>query len=120
MITEKILAKFGLITDENNLQLKETFKNNSKIKEIHIDIYTENPLITSSTPFMLLSRTIETNAVISNDDDRLVLKRNDKYETHFMNILFSKIAECYYKIFENNSEFILNIQNIYYRITVLN
>ena len=120
MIAEKTLKKFGLIKDENNFQLKEVFKNNLKLKEIHIDTYTENPLVSSSAPFMLLLRTIEKNATVSNDEDRLVLTRDDGYGTYFMNVLFSEIKECYYKDTYVSSEFILNIQNIWYRITVLN
>jgi len=120
MITEKTLMKFGLIKDENNFQLKEVFKNNLKLKEIHIDIYPENPLISSSAPFMLLLRTIEKNVMASNDENRLILMRNDGYETYFMNVLFAEIKECYYKDTYVSSEFILNIQNIWYRITVLN
>lgn len=121
MVTEKILMKFGLINDENNSQLKEVFKNNIILKEIHIDVYSENPLISSSAPFMLLLRTIEKKAIVSNDGDRLIIKKNvDKFETYFMNILFSEIAECYCKVVDGCSEFILNIRNIYYRITVFN
>lgn len=121
MIAEKTLMKFGLTKDENNLKLKEVFKDGSRIKEIHIDIYSENPLIDSLAPFMLLSRIIEKNTIITNDEDRLILKKNtDRFETCFMNILFSKITECCYKAFNDYSEFILNIQNIYYKITVFN
>lgn len=120
MVTEKTLMKFGLVKDENNLQLKEMLKDNVKLKEIHIDIYPENPLISSSAPFMLLLRTIEKNVAVSNDKDRIILKRDDGCKTYFMNILFSEIKECYYKVIDGCSEFILNIQNIYYRITVFN
>lgn len=121
MAINETLMKFGLINDENNSQLKEVFKNNIRLKEIHIDVYPENPIIVSSAPFMLLLRTIEKKTIVSNDGDRLVLKRNvDKFETYFMNILFSEITECYYKVIDGYSEFILNIQNIYYRITVFN
>jgi hypothetical protein len=116
----KTSMKFGFIKDENNFQLKKILKNNFKIKEMHIDAYPENPLATSTKPFMLLLRTIEKNAVVINDGDRLVLNKNDKNNTCFMNVLFSSITECYYKIFDNCFEFILNIQNIYYRVTVLN
>ena len=111
--------KFGFVKDENNLQLKEVFKNNLRLKEIHIDIYPENPLISSSAPFMLLSRIIEKNAMVYNDEDRLILIRNDKFNTYFMNVLFSEIKGCYKDTYVS-SEFILNIQNIWYRITVLN
>lgn len=120
MITEKNLIKFELIRDENNFQLNKVFKNNLKLKEIHIDIYPENPLVASYEPFMLLLRTIEKNVSVSNDDDRLIFMRDDGYPTYFINILFSKITECYYKYFDDSYEFILSIQNIWYRITVLN
>ena len=69
---------------------------------------------------MLLLRTIEHNATVVNNEDGLIFKRNDKFENYFMNVLFSEITECYYKVFDGCSEFILNIQNIYYRIIVFN
>ena len=120
MVNEQTLVKFGLIEDKDNLKLKEIFKDKAKVKEIHIDIYPRNPLISSLEPLMLLLRTIENNAIVLSDGNRLVLKRNDRYESYFINVLFSEITECYYKISEGSSEYILNIQNIYYRITVLN
>lgn len=118
MVAEQILMNFGLTKDENNLQLKKVFKDNIKLKEIHIDIYPENPLFTSSKPFMLLLRTIENDITVINDDDRLILC--NKFETYLMNVLFSEIKECYYKGTNDYFEFILNIQNIYYQITIFN
>lgn len=118
MISEKLI-RCGFIEDENGLLLNEVFKDNGYLGKVHIDIYSEHPLV-SPTAFMLLLRTIEYNATVSNDGSRIVLKKNDTYETHFMNILFSKITECYYKVSEEFFEFIFNIQNIYYRITVSN
>ena len=120
MITDKTLTKFGLTKDVGNTKLKEVLKCGTKLKEIHIDIYPENPLISSATPFALLLRTIEKNAIVGNDEDRLILKGNDAYQTYFVNVLYSKITECFYKTSEYCSEFILNVQNIYYRITILN
>lgn len=120
MVTEQTLMKFGLTKDENNLKFKEVFKDKVELKEVHIDVYPDNPLVTSSEPFMLLLRTIEKRAIVSNDGNRLILKRADEYETYFINVLFSKIVECYYKTYNNCFEFIINIQNIYYRIIILN
>lgn len=121
MVSENTLTKLGFSRDENNAELNEVFKDNIKLKEIHIDVYPTNPLVSSSTPFMLLLRTIEKKMLVKNSGTRLVLKRSvDGYDTHFMNVLFSEIVECYYKIVEGCSEFILNIQNTYYRITVFN
>lgn len=119
MITNETLMKFGFIKDENNSQLKEIFKNDLKLKEVHIDIYPNNPM-SSSVEFMLLLRSSENDVMILNDGNRLILKKNDTNETSFMNVLFSKITECFTKISESYSEFVLNIQNIYYKITVLN
>ena len=121
MVTEETLMKFGLTKDEKNVKLYEIFKDKTKLKEIHIDTYPENPLVNSSKPFMLLLRIIERKIIVSNDDDRLILKRVvDRFETHFMSVPFSAITECYYKDYNGLTEFILNIQNIYYRITIFN
>lgn len=119
MITNETLMKFGFTKDENNSQLKEIFKDNLKLKEVHIDIYPDNPML-STKEFMLLLRSSENNATISNDGNRLILKKSDINETHFMNILYSKIAECFVKMSESYFELILNTQNIYYKITILN
>lgn len=118
----KDMIKFGFIEDENNSKLKEVFKNASVFKEIHMDIYNANPIVSSLEPFMLLLRTIEKNAKVKIDDEenRLILSRNDRFGTYFINVLFSQIQECYYKYNYISVEFILNIQNIWYRITVLN
>ena len=121
MAIEKTLIKFGLSKDEDNIKIKELFKHNARLKEIHIDTYAENPLISSSTQFMLLLRLIEKKMFVSNNNERLILKKTvNNCETYFMNVLFSEIKECYYKINECYSEFILNIQNIWYRITIIN
>lgn len=121
MVVEQTMAKLGFVKDENNTKLNEIFKNNAKLKEIHIDVYPTNPLISSSTPFMLLLRTIEKKMLVKNSGTRLVLKKRiDNFDTYFMNITLSEINECYYKSIDGYSEFILNIQNIYYRITVFN
>lgn len=111
--------KFGFVKDRNNSMLKEMFVNNMKLKEIYIDIYKDNPL-QSSTTFMLLLRTSENNVEIFNDDNRLILNKDDKHKTQLMNILFSKITDCLFKVSNNCYEFIFNVQNIYYKITILN
>ena len=119
MVDENTLMKFGFIKEEDGSQLKQNIKDSSKLKEVYIDVYPESPFV-SSDSFMLLLRTSEINATISIDEGRLVFKKNDKCETYFMNVLISKITECFYKICEGYSEFILNIQNIWYKITILN
>lgn len=121
MAAEKTITKLGFTKDESNAKLNEVFKDNTKLKEIHIDVYPTNPLVSSSTPHMLLLRTIEKKMLVKNSGSRLVLKKVvDNYDTYFMNVLLSEIKECYYRVFNGVFEFILNIQNIYYKITVFN
>ena len=119
MVTEQTLIDFGFTKDRNNLKLKELLKNDVELKQVHADIYSNNPLDSSFAPFMLLLRMIENNVVVHNDGDRIIFKKKDKWETCLSNVLFSKIKECFYKISDTFSEFIVNIQNVYYRITVL-
>ena len=121
MVSEQTLTKLGFMNDDNLLQLNKVFQNDIKLKEIHIDIYSTNPLASSSNPFMLLLRTNEKKVLVRNSGTRLVLRRDARYcDTYFMNVLFSEITECYCKNANGYFEFILNIQNIYYRITVFN
>lgn len=120
MVNEETYMKFGLIKDEENLRLKEVFKNNVRLKETHIDIYPDNPLIKSSAPFMLLLRAVERDILIINDDNRLILKRRNDENTCLMNVLFSEITDCYCNISESYTEFIFKIQNTYYKITIFN
>ena len=119
MAINKTLMKFGFAKDESCLQLKNIFQNNSKLKEVYVDVYPYNPML-SSEDFILLLRMHDSNVVVSNDDNRLILKKCDKYETYIMNILLSCISECYIKCSEVYCELILNVQNIYYKITILN
>lgn len=118
MISEK-MVKCGFVKDENYLQFNDVFKNNVKLKEVHIDIYPYNPILPAAV-FTLLLRAIEYNVTVINDGNRLILKKCDKCETYLMNVLCYKISECFSKVSENCSEFVLNIQNIYYKITILN
>lgn len=113
------IDNLGFIKEKDDLRLKEMIRNKSKLKQVHIDIYLENPLVPSSS-FILLLRVSESNVKILIDNDRLIFKKNDRHETYFMNILIPMITECFSKICQDCSEFILNIQNIYYKITILN
>lgn len=115
---ENFLKNYGFVEDVNSSHLKAILKNDLKIKEVHIDIY---PEMTGDTKdYMLLLRTIEKNSIIENDGNRMILTKNDRLKTQFMNVIISKIVECFYKFSDNCFEFIFKIQNIYYRLTVLN
>ena len=121
MVAEQTMMKLGFVKDKNSKKLNEIFMDNTKLKEVHIDVYPTNPMVSSSLPYMLLLRTIEKKIFVKNSGTRLVLKKNvDGYSTYFMNVLLSDINECYYSVSSDLFEFVLNIQNIYYRIIVLN
>lgn len=121
MDVEKNLLEYGYCEDKDNFQLKYILKDNIKLKKIYIDIYSENPTDSiHPTMFMLLLRTFEKGVLVSNNDNRLILKKNDRDKTYIMNILFSKIKWCFFKVDGNFSEFIFNIQNIYYKLTIIN
>lgn len=121
MATEQTFIKFGFVKEDIGLYLNKMLllKNSVKLKEIHIDVYPENPFV-SSACFSLILRASEKNATIAVEGDRIIFKKNDIYETHFVNVLVSKITECFTKISDGCYEFILNVQNIYYKITILN
>ena len=114
------IFKLGFTSDDKNLQLEETFKDGEKLKEIHIELYPNNP-IESQTPFKLFIRTMGKNVKVSNDGNRLILKSSDRFETHIMNILLSDITECLVEEVEGRYRtFVVKVQEIWYKITVLN
>ena len=121
MTNKRTFVDYGFTKEEIGLYLSKMslLKNSVKLKEIHIDTYLENPL-TSSSCFSLILRASEKNATILVDGDRIIFKKNDMYQTQFVNVLSSKVTECFTKQIENCYEFILNVQNIYYRITIFN
>lgn len=110
----------GFIKDENKSQLTRVFSDKIRFKEVYIDIYSFNPLISSAHP-MLLLRTSEENVSVSYDGVNFAIMKSDKYRTNILNILFDSIKESYYK--ENcksSFDFILNCQNTYYKLTIFN
>jgi hypothetical protein len=119
MVMEDTLTKYGFVNEKDYSKLIEIIRNANRLVEVHIDTYPENPLL-SSDSYMLLLRTVEKKARILVEDDRLIFKRNDIYGTHFVNVLISKIKECFCKMTGDCDEYILNIQNIWYKITILN
>ena len=119
MVAEDILMKYGFVNEKDYSKLIAIIKNTTRLREVHIDTYPENPLL-SSDSHMLLLRTVEKRAKILVEDDRLIFKRDDIYGTHFVNVLISKIKECFTKMTGDCDEYILNVQNIYYRITIIN
>lgn len=120
MVSEQDFIKFGFVRRKMNISLDKS-ENIFKLKEVHVEVYPDNPFDSSAT-FMLVLRASEKNATASLGFDRIILKKNDAHETHIINILASKVSDCFYRGCPDYSygEFILNIQNIWYKITVFN
>ena len=121
MVTEQDFMKFGFAKEDIGLYLDKVsmLGNDVRLKEVHIEVYPESPF-NSFSCFMLILRASEKNAIISVDGDRVILKKNDAYETHFVNVLASKVSECFSKMSDGYYEFVLNVQKIYYKITIFN
>lgn len=114
----KALIKCGFSKDENGFKLTEIFQDNTKFKEVHIDIYSSNPFEKVVLSVLMLRRS-EKNATVSNNGKSIVIKANDKYNTYIAELLLDTISESYYKEnFEDSFDFILNCQNIYYKVTI--
>lgn len=117
-MNSEVLTKCGFSKDENNLQLAEIFQDGIQLKEIHIDIYSSSPFDKVVIPILMLRRN-EKNALISNDGESIVVKKDDRHNTYIAEILLDSINDSYFKTnFENSFDFILNCQNIYYKVTI--
>ena len=110
--------KCGFSKDENALQLSEIFQDNAKFKEIHIDIYSNNPFEKVVLPVLML-RHVEKNATVSNDGRSIIINANDRYNTYIAEIPLNTINKSYFKrFFKDSFEFILNCQNLFYKLTI--
>lgn len=117
MTIEQTFVKFGFIKDENNVFFNEVFKNNTKLNELYIDVYNENP-INHSPSLMLLLRTCGKNISVVNENNRISFKKNDEFNTCIANLMISKIKTFYKKVSDNYVDFILNVCNVWYKITI--
>ncbi len=117
----KALMKCGFSKDINNSELIRVFQDNAKFKEVYIDIYSNDPFDNTVRPILLL-RCSEKNVSIVNDGNNIVLRMSDKYNTYISEIKLNNIKENYFKCFKKSvsscSEFVLNYQNIYYKIII--
>lgn len=117
-MNNKALIRCGFSKDENNLKLAEIFRDNIRLKEIHIDIYSSNPFDNAVTP-MLMLRSNEKDVLVSNDEKSIAIKKNDRHNTYIAEVSLDTINDSYFKInFEDSFDFILNCQNIYYKVTI--
>lgn len=111
-------SRCGFSKDKDNLRLLEIFKNNTEFKEVHIDIYSSDPFNKTILPVLILRRNAN-NVIISKNNKSIIVKANDKYNTYIAELVLNNINEIYYKEdFKNNFNFVLNYQNIFYKITI--
>ena len=114
----KALMKCGFSKDVDNLESIKIFQDGVKFKEVYIDVYFNDPFDCKIKPILILRRS-EKNVSISNDEDKLIFKMNDRYNTYIAEIDLNSIEDSYIKRnFEDSFDFILNCQNIYYKVTI--
>ena len=103
----------GYVKDCNKELFGKIFNENVKIKEIHIDIYIENP-------YMLFSRISGKNVFTLKNSNRFIVCKSDRHKTVVVNILLDEISNCMVKQYvDNQYEILFNIQNICYKIFII-
>ena len=103
------LKVFGYVVSTDKTGFDEVFDGRS-FKEIHIDMYTYNP-------YQLFSRVIDNNISMLHEDNRIVLKRKDGMV--LVDVLYDNIYEYAMKKCKEYYQFVLTIQNIWYKILVV-
>ena len=108
----------GFGKDKDILQFKDVLKDSTKLKEIHIDVFSSNPFDNIDLPLLLLRTNGRGVSIINNG--KSIIVADEKEHTYIMNILIDDIVDVYYRLnFENCFDFVLNYQNkLYYRITI--
>lgn len=104
--------KYGFIEDVDNIQLKHIFSKKC-FKKLHVDLY-------SDSPYMLFSRIIEKNVLVSLEDGRIVIKKKDRHNTSIIDILLNSIKHCIIKQYNDTQyEVIFTIHNLWYKLLVI-
>lgn len=85
----------------------------NKLKELHIDMYAEEP-------YMLFLKTDVKNAEIIPDEHRVIIKNGSANKSTIMNIIKEDIDECVYKRYDSNRhEIVFTLNGILYKMFVL-
>lgn len=84
---------------------------NKKIKELHMDMYINEP-------YMLLSRVIDENVSHSLQDNRVVLRKKD--DTVLMNVPLDDIQNYTAREFaDSHYQVLFNIHNVQYKVLAI-
>lgn len=106
------LKEYGFITDEYLFGFSDIF-NDKNIKEIHIDIY-------SNEPYILFARAIEKNVASGLQDDRFVLRKKDGNRTVLTDIPLDNIENCMIKRYSDlHYQVVFMVQGICYKVLVI-
>lgn len=117
MNTESLI-KYGFSKDIDKSQLSKVFSDGIKIKELYIDIYSSNPFDNTVRPILMLRRS-EKNVSVLNDGKSIIIKMDNNYNEYIMELMLDTVKDSYFKMnFENSFDFILNCQNIFYKVTI--
>ena len=96
----------------NNTDEFEKIMSLPKLKEVHIDIY-------SNEPYMLLLRAAEKNIIPTKDNERIILSRKDKKHTVVLNILADKVEDILVKRYSDIMyEFVFTVHDFRYKLLV--
>ena len=105
----KRYEQYGFTLDKDLIELDKFFEHKF-FDNLHIDVYT-------SSPYMLLLRTIEKNVEIIRDEDRIIIRNGKINKTTIANISKKNIDECIIKRYDVNCyEIVLSLGEIFYKI----
>lgn len=104
--------KYGFVSDKTKVEFERIISNHN-FKTLHIEIYSDNP-------YMLFLRSIEKNVMVTLEDNRVIVRKNDKHKTTITDILFDSIDGCIVKQYsDSHYEIIFTIHNLCYKLLVI-
>ncbi len=113
-LTKESLEKFGYSYDYENDFLKMFSKKENTIKKLMVSLY---PRL-SNDGKIILARMYNEDIIFNNNDKRLIILTKDK--NIILNILYSKITQCFIRETKNLIEFVFEYDNdIFYKIAFI-
>lgn len=106
------LEDYGFEADKYLYGFNDIF-NDSTIKEIHIDVY-------SNDPYILFSRSINRNVSSIIQDERLMLREKKGNGTVLANIPLDNVDNCMIKRYSDmHYQVVFVVHNVYYKMLVI-
>lgn len=109
---ETLCENYGFVMDNEKVEFKRIFNNNN-FKSLHMDMYSLNP-------YMLFMRSMEKNLMVTIENNRVIIRKKDRYKTHIMDVPIEQIDRCIIKEYNNMQyEIILAIKDVYYKMLIV-